>query len=141
MVGGGIFEIGKKYKVLDEKGNQIVKNVNGIQVPQTVDGSTLQNVKEYLESDSRFVLGNRNLARPGLKTDFLDITHLNFFNKKDEGLEYIPEDLRKDTFINRIESATGKEILELLTDAYKNEYKNNKIEDLYFTKDIYQPNK
>ena len=135
VVGGGIMDIGKTYNVVDETGTQIKKNVNGYGVEPKVNGSELQNVKKYLESQSRFVLGNRNLARPGLKTDFMDIKNLNFFHKKnDTELQVIPTDLRTgiDPFIN-VEG-----ILPLLESKYTELYPNNNFEDLYFTKDIYQ---
>ena len=135
VVGGGIMDIGKTYNVVDETGKQIEKMVNGYQVEPKVNGSELQNVKKYLESQSRFVLGNRKLARPGLKTDFMDIEKLNFFHKtNDTDLQFIEKDLRTgiDSYIN-VEG-----ILPLLELKYKDLYPDNKFEDLYFTKDIYQ---
>lgn len=135
VVGGDISQIGKTYNVVDADGKQIEKEVNSFNVVPKVNGSELQNVKKYLESQSRFVMGYRKLARPGSQTDFLEIPNVNFFHKlNNNDLQVINEDLRK--LITTEVNPEG--ILPLLESKYNELYPKNKIEDLYFTKDIYQ---
>lgn len=206
MRGGGIKTILKKLmnmntmrNVVDKDGKQLkLKAPYGYEVEPKVNELELHNVKKYLENKSRFILGIRYAARPGLlQTDFLEITYLNFYNKLDDNnyellknginktqippmtmninnintenkqqKEEIEQEFRqeeKDNLNRFVESTndsrrtgyndlrdeildfgdemkiSNPDIIEKIKKNYESIYNPRKFDNLYFSKDIYQP--
>ena len=132
VVGGDISQIGKTYNVVDADGKQIEKEVNSFNVVPKVNGSELQNVKKYLESQSRFVMGYRKLARPGSQTDFLEIPKLNFFHKLNDNdlVSLTTKLIPTDTPTVPEKTATKEEIAQYKTAVDEIKYKNKLIYEL-----------